>query len=247
MCAKCLEKPHLINCLLPNSRGMEPGIFSALIGNYLSRIGNLFRINGKSKKRETSALSTLTWRADHNRKARRNCVALIGITRNRGACFGTGIVVPLPCSGGKRCWTPLVVETRVDRLHAAGGSVVGRDHEAVPLSSKSATTSVAAGECCADPHRHMVRAAAGRLQAHIERNSDAWLGAEFRADPSGQADAASARAVLGDFFQSASPMGSASRKPISIASRSPAWSWRRPAPATRCSARTRSASGCCAA
>ena len=76
-----------------------------------------------------------------------------------------------------------------------------------PLSSKSAPTSVEAGEAVHDRQRDIVRSAAGRLQAHIERNSIEWLRAEFGSDPSGRGDAAAAIAALDDILPKCLPDG----------------------------------------
>jgi hypothetical protein len=54
------------------------------------------------------------------------------------------------------------------------------------------------GDLVHDRQRDVVRAAAARLQAQIERNSDEWLRSEFGSDVSGQADASATVAALGD-------------------------------------------------
>jgi hypothetical protein len=76
------------------------------------------------------------------------------------------------------------------------GASKALDHEEVATFLEIGATSVEAGEAVHDRQRDIVRAAAGRLQAHIERNSDEWLRAEFGSDPSGRADAAAAIAAL---------------------------------------------------
>jgi hypothetical protein len=81
------------------------------------------------------------------------------------------------------------------------------DHEAVAAFLEIGATSVEAGEAVHDRQRDIVRTAAGRLQAHIERNSDEWLRAEFGSDPSGRVDAAAAIAALGDILPKCLPDG----------------------------------------
>ena len=66
------------------------------------------------------------------------------------------------------------------------GASKALDHEAVATFLEIGATSVEAGEAVHDRQRDIVRTAAGRLQAHIERNSDEWLRAEFGSDPSGR-------------------------------------------------------------
>ncbi len=76
-----------------------------------------------------------------------------------------------------------------------------------PLSSKSVRLRSKPARQLHDRQRDIVRTAAGRLQAHIERNSDEWLRAEFGSDPSGRADAAAAIAALGDILPKCLPDG----------------------------------------
>jgi len=85
------------------------------------------------------------------------------------------------------------------------GASKALDHEAVATFLEIGATSVEAGEAVHDRQRDIVRAAAGRLQAHIERNSDEWLQAEFGSDPLGRADAAAAIAALGDILPKCLP------------------------------------------
>ena len=87
------------------------------------------------------------------------------------------------------------------------GASKALDHEAVAAFLEIGATSVEAGEAVHDRQRDIVRAAAGRLQAHIERNSDEWLRAEFGSDPSGRADAAAAIAALSDILPKCLPDG----------------------------------------
>ena len=87
------------------------------------------------------------------------------------------------------------------------GASKALDHEAVATFLEIGATSVEAGEAVHDRQRDIVRTAAGRLQAHIERNSDEWLRAEFGSDPSGRADAAAAIAALGDILPKCLPDG----------------------------------------
>ena len=87
------------------------------------------------------------------------------------------------------------------------GASKALDHEAVATFLEFGANSVEAGEAVHDRQRDIVRTAAGRLQAHIERNSDEWLRAEFGSDPSGRADAAAATAALGDIIPKCLPDG----------------------------------------
>ncbi len=87
------------------------------------------------------------------------------------------------------------------------GASKALDHEAVATFLEIGATSAEAGEAVHDRQRDIVRAAAGRLQAHIERNNDEWLRAEFGSDPSGRADAAAAIAALGDILPKCLPDG----------------------------------------
>ena len=87
------------------------------------------------------------------------------------------------------------------------GASKALDHEAVATFLEIGATSVEAGEAVHDRQRDIVRTAAGRLQAHIERHSDEWLRAEFGSDPSGRADAAAAIAALGDILPKCLPDG----------------------------------------
>ena len=87
------------------------------------------------------------------------------------------------------------------------GASKALDHEAVATFLEIGATSVEAGEALHDRQRDIVRTAAGRLQVHIERNSDEWLRAEFGSDPSGRADAAAAIAALGDILPKCLPDG----------------------------------------
>jgi Tetratricopeptide repeat len=81
------------------------------------------------------------------------------------------------------------------------------DHEAVATFLEIGATSVEAGEAVHDRQRDVVRSAAARLQAQIERNSDQWLRAEFGSDPSGRVDAAAAIAALDDILPRCLPEG----------------------------------------
>jgi hypothetical protein len=81
------------------------------------------------------------------------------------------------------------------------------DHEAVATFLEIGATSVEAGGVVHDRQRDVVRSAAARLQAQIERNSDVWLRAEFGSDPSGRADAAAAIAALDDILPTCLPDG----------------------------------------
>ena len=90
-----------IDRLPPNSRGMEPGIFAALIGN-------LFRMNGKSKNSKHRRLPALPSTTDRNSEARRNCVAGLGPSNRLNPALGCSHSgATIACSGGTRCWTPL--------------------------------------------------------------------------------------------------------------------------------------------
>ena len=63
------------------------------------------------------------------------------------------------------------------------------DHKSVATFFEMDANAAEAGEALHDLQRDVVRAAAERLQAQIERNGDEWLRSEFGSDPSGQADA----------------------------------------------------------
>jgi hypothetical protein len=85
------------------------------------------------------------------------------------------------------------------------GASKALDHEKVATFLEIGATSVEAGEAVHDRQRDVVRAAAARLQGQIERNSDAWLRAEFGSDPTGRVDAAAAIAALHDILPKCLP------------------------------------------
>ncbi len=87
------------------------------------------------------------------------------------------------------------------------GASKALDHESVATFLEIGATSVEAGEALHDRPRDVARAAAGRLQTQIERNSGEWLRAEFGSDPSGRADAAAAVAALDDILPKCLPDG----------------------------------------
>jgi tetratricopeptide (TPR) repeat protein len=87
------------------------------------------------------------------------------------------------------------------------GASKALDHEKVATFLEIGATSLETGDALHDRQRDVVRAAAGRLQAQIEQNSDQWLRAEFGSDPSGRADAAAAIAALDDILPNCLPDG----------------------------------------
>jgi hypothetical protein len=87
------------------------------------------------------------------------------------------------------------------------GASKALDHESVATFLEIGANSVEAGQALHDRQRDIVRAAAERLQAQIERNSDGWLRSEFGSDPSGRADASAAIAALDDVLPKCLPDG----------------------------------------
>jgi hypothetical protein len=81
------------------------------------------------------------------------------------------------------------------------------DHKSVATFFEMDANAAEAGEALHDLQRDVVRAAAERLQAQIERNGDEWLRSEFGSDPSGQADASAAIAALADVLSKCLPDG----------------------------------------
>jgi hypothetical protein len=82
------------------------------------------------------------------------------------------------------------------KLLARGSKLL--DHELIATSLEIGANSVEAGEALHDRQRDLIRAAAVRLQAKIERHSDEWLRSEFGSDAAGRTDALAAIATLND-------------------------------------------------
>ncbi|HEY1363700.1 MAG TPA: tetratricopeptide repeat protein, partial [Xanthobacteraceae bacterium] len=86
----------------------------------------------------------------------------------------------------------------------AGASKV-LDHKSVADFLELGATSAEAANTVRERRCDVVQAAAARLQRRIEQNVDAWLRAEFGADPAGRDDATAAIAALDDILPKCLP------------------------------------------
>ena len=87
------------------------------------------------------------------------------------------------------------------------GASKALDHDLLATFLEIGAKSAEAGEALHDRQRDVVRAAAAKLQAQIERNSDEWLRSEFGSDPAGRLDASAVIAALDDVLPKCLPDG----------------------------------------